>query len=68
MLQGREAWFAVELPHVLLEQCRAKYGVVYQTARTDLLDLAEKGLLTKYKVGRAYHFRPSGKLDSLGAK
>lgn len=49
-------------------QCQARYGVVYQTARTDLLDLAEKGLLTKYKVGRAFHFRPSGKLDNLRAE
>ncbi len=41
------------------------YSVAYQTARTDLLDLAEYGFLTKYKIGRAFHFRPSGKLDNL---
>lgn len=35
------------------------HGVVYQSARTDLLDLEERGLLTRRQVGRTYHFRPA---------
>lgn len=35
------------------------HNVVYETARTDLLDLAEKGLLTSGKHGRTYHFNPA---------
>ncbi|MEJ7764497.1 MAG: Fic family protein [Acidimicrobiales bacterium] len=34
----------------------ASHGVVYQSARTDLLDLAEKGLLEAHKVGRRHVF------------
>lgn len=36
------------------------YGIVYQTARTDLLDLVEKGLLEKVKRGKVFYFIPSG--------
>jgi Fic family protein len=32
-------------------------GVAYQTARTDLLDLVERGLMSTSKVGRAWVFR-----------
>lgn len=32
------------------------HGVVYQTARSDLLALEALGLLTKYKAGNAYQF------------
>jgi Fic family protein len=32
------------------------HRVVYQTARTDLLDLAQRGLLQQRKVGRTYQF------------
>lgn len=35
-----------------------RHGIVYQTARTDLLDLAEKGLLNKRKRGRTFVFVP----------
>ncbi len=35
------------------------HGVVYQTARTDLLQLAKRGLLTKAKDGRSFIFYPS---------
>ncbi len=34
----------------------ASNGVVYQTARTDLLDLADRGLLMAAKRGRRYEF------------
>lgn len=33
------------------------HGVVYQTARTDLLGLAERGLLDSGRAGRAFRFR-----------
>lgn len=41
-----------------IKQQRGKYGVVYQTARTDLLELVDKGLLLQVKMGRTYHFTP----------
>jgi Fic family protein len=34
------------------------HGIVYQTARTDLLTLEQAGLLTRLRVGRAYGFTP----------
>jgi Fic family protein len=40
----------------LVEGHQRTHGVVYQTARTDLLALAEQGLLTKSRVGRAFVF------------
>jgi Fic family protein len=42
---------------------RTSHNVVYQTARTDLLDLAERGLLTKMKVGKAWVFSPADELE-----
>jgi len=39
------------------------HGVVYQSARTDLLDLAERGLLQQTKRGRAYVFFPAADLE-----
>jgi Fic family protein len=42
----------------------ADYGVVYQTARTDLLDLADRGLLHKRKIGRTYCFMPVAQLQA----
>ena len=38
------------------------HGVVYETARTDLLELAGAGLLTQQKVGRRWEFRPAPNL------
>lgn len=32
------------------------HGVVYQTARTDLLDLVDRGYLRQLKIGRAFYF------------
>ncbi len=44
-----------------------RHGVVYQTSRTDLLDLAEKGFLDQRRIGRAYHFFPARDIpDRLG--
>lgn len=39
-----------------IEAHRRSHGVVYQTARTDLLGLAKSGLLTQRKVARAMVF------------
>jgi Fic family protein len=38
---------------------RRSHGVTYQTARTDLLKLAQEHLLEQVKVGRAFVFIPS---------
>jgi Fic family protein len=47
-----------------IRQHQSKYDVVYQTARTDLLGLVEKGLLRKRKSGRRFYFDPSPGLES----
>lgn len=39
------------------------HGVVYQTARTDLLELVDRGLLVSRKDGRTYVFSPPPDLD-----
>jgi Fic family protein len=36
---------------------QTSHGIVYQTARTDLLSLADRGLLTAGRAGRKYVFR-----------
>lgn len=41
---------------------QAVHDVVYQTARTDLLGLAELGLLVKFKQGNAFVFHAVGNL------
>lgn len=44
------------------------HGVVYQSARSDLLDLDERGLLERTQIGKTYHFRPVSNLaDRLTA-
>jgi len=35
---------------------------VYQTARTDLLELAELGYLKQFKIGKKLYFAPVGDL------
>lgn len=37
---------------------QTSHGVVYQSARTDLLDLERRGLLDRRKVGQRFVFRP----------
>ncbi|MBI3184054.1 MAG: Fic family protein [Myxococcales bacterium] len=39
-----------------IEGFRREHGVVYMTARRDLLDLADAGYLRKRKIGRAFYF------------
>ena len=39
------------------------HNVAYQTARTDLLDLENRGLLTGRKVGKTWHFTPAPDLE-----
>lgn len=38
------------------------HNTVYETARTDLLDLALRGLLVRRRVGRRFQFHPAGDL------
>ncbi len=41
------------------------HGVVYQTARADLMDLREHGLLQMHKVGRKFRFTPAPNLKDM---
>jgi len=47
-----------------IDEHQASHGVVYQTARADLLDLEKRGLVTSTKIGRTYHFRPVTDLEA----
>jgi len=42
---------------------QTSHGVVYQTARTDLLDLATRGLMSAEKAGKQWQFKPSPDLE-----
>ncbi len=46
-----------------IQSHQTSHDVVYDTARVDLLDLADRGLLEKHKVGRLWHFRPAEGLE-----
>ena len=39
------------------------HNVVYETARSDLLDLQQRGLLSGVKVGRTWYFTPADDLE-----
>jgi len=39
------------------------HNIVYQTARTDLLDLENRGLLKSDKVGKTWYFTPASDLE-----
>lgn len=45
-----------------IEGHRVSHGVVYETARADLLSLARRGLLQKMKVGKTLYFEPAADL------
>jgi Fic family protein len=42
---------------------RISHNIVYQTARQDLLELSDKGLLDAYKVGKTWTFEPVSDLE-----
>ena len=46
-----------------IESHRVSNNVVYQTARTDLVDLAERGLLNQRKQGKVLFFVPAEDLE-----
>ncbi len=46
-----------------IESHRLSHAVVYQTARTDLLDLEKRGLFTSQKIGRTWHFTAVSDLE-----
>lgn len=50
-LRNADAWYTVE-------SHRRSHNVAYETARSDLLDLAGLGLLAQGKVGKAFRFTP----------
>jgi Fic family protein len=45
-----------------IESHRNSHRVVYETARSDLMDLAERGLVDKRKTGKTWVFTPSADL------
>ncbi|TVQ31512.1 MAG: Fic family protein [Phycisphaeraceae bacterium] len=45
-----------------IDEHRDKHGVIYETARTDLLKLAERGYLVKSREGRKFVFAAGPKL------
>ncbi len=49
--------------HYTIEPHRSRHGVVYETARSDLMDLVARGLLRKRKVGKAWVFVPAENLE-----
>lgn len=54
-------------PRYIIEGHRRSHGVAFQTARDDLFDLVDRGLLTVAKEGRVNIFRPPSDLgEKLG--
>ena len=47
-----------------IHEHRMSHGVVYQTARTDLLELVEAGLLDARKIRNRWHFNPIADLEN----
>ncbi len=45
------------------ESHQTSHGVVYETARTDLLELQRLGFLKGFKIGRTWHFSPIPDLE-----
>jgi len=56
---------ALRHPHAryTVESHRTSHNVVYETARTDLLNLRERGLLNGIKVGKTWYFLPATGID-----
>ena len=61
---------ALRHPHQIytIEGHRISHNVVHQTARTDIWELHEKGLLTARKVGKTWNFMPVENLERLLAE
>lgn len=55
---------ALKKAHALytVESHRRSHDISYETSRSDLLDLAKRGLLSAGKRGRAFQFRPAADL------
>ena len=49
----------------LVESHRLSHNISYETARTDLLDLADRGLLNAGKAGKKWFFHPANDLEQL---
>jgi Fic family protein len=54
--------------HYTIRSHRMSHQVVYQTARRDLLQLHERGLLELRKIGKAFVFTPAPNLEARLAK
>jgi Fic family protein len=56
---------ALRHPHhrYTIEGHKRSHNVVYQTARTDLLSLMERGILKARKVGRTWYFTPASDIE-----
>jgi len=56
---------AIRHPHYryTIKSHQISHNVVYQTARTDLLDLENRGLLRSQKIGKAWYFTPVADLE-----
>jgi Fic family protein len=61
---------ALRHPHqqYTIRSHQISHNVVYQTSRLDLLDLANRGLLSIKKVGRTWYFTPVSNLEEKLAK
>lgn len=61
---------ALRHPHqrYTIESHKVSHNVVYQTARTDLLELEERKLLQKVKVGKTFYFVPTKDVGEKLAK
>ncbi|MEN6406290.1 MAG: Fic family protein [Thermoguttaceae bacterium] len=57
---------AIRHPHQIytVESHQTSHKVVYETARKDLLDLAQRGLLVAKKHKKTWHFTPAADLES----
>lgn len=53
---------------VTIKEVQNKYGVVYQTARTDMMSLAEKGYFDAKTIGKKMVFYRSKQFDKLVKK
>ncbi|MBN1804887.1 MAG: Fic family protein [Sedimentisphaerales bacterium] len=61
---------ALRHPHqrYTIKSHQTSHNVVYQTSRTDLIDLEKRGLLVSRKIGRTWHFTPVSGLEEKLSK